>query len=284
MIKLHNGHEFTFCTASGALGYTGNGWWFEQLARLVGWIKPSEFTIITKTLTYEPRKGNYRWYAPWRCIRLLPDGGVINAVGLTNPGYEWWITTCYNYIVKKKRNIIVSIMPDNDIQLRTMIDRLNVLDDIKGIQLNLSCPNVKHNDSVDFICSMVFTAVKQSVHPVILKLSYENDYITICKEVDIPVELINTISWSSLHQQPSPLAKYGLIGGVSGKPIAHLAKQALIDVKMFGRQVISGGGIDSINEILEREALGAKAFAFGSIFIRHPSLPNRIMKEYYAKH
>jgi len=47
------------------------------------------FTTVIKTLTLHPRRGNLRWYNPLGCIRLIP-GGTVNAVGLTNPGIDWW--------------------------------------------------------------------------------------------------------------------------------------------------------------------------------------------------
>jgi len=88
MITLSNGFSFEYVTASGALGYDGNGWPWEWPLRWLGLIDPSFFLNVMKTVTLPPRKGNLRWWKPWDCIRLMPHGAV-NAVGLTNPGPDW---------------------------------------------------------------------------------------------------------------------------------------------------------------------------------------------------
>ena len=85
MITLSNGHEIKYMVASGALGFDGKSYPHEWPLRWIGLIDPSLFTVVAKTVTYKPRKGNLRWYKPWGCIRLLP-GGVVNAVELTIKG------------------------------------------------------------------------------------------------------------------------------------------------------------------------------------------------------
>jgi dihydroorotate dehydrogenase len=153
MLKFSNGHEFEFCVASGALAYDGNGWWFEQPWRWLGILRPREFTIITKTLTYLPREGNLKWWCPWRCVRLIPNG-VVNSVGITNPGIDWWIKTIYPKIQRSQYNVIVSIAPEDEKQAGRMVDALNACSDIVGIELNVSCPNVDHDNGADYICMM----------------------------------------------------------------------------------------------------------------------------------
>lgn len=78
--------------ASGALAFDGNDWPWEYPLRWTGLLDPSLFTIVIKTLTRHPRKGNLKLYKPWTCIRFLSNSAV-NAVGLTNPGIEWWHKT-----------------------------------------------------------------------------------------------------------------------------------------------------------------------------------------------
>src|SRR6185369_4551400 len=89
MIMLSNGHKFEYMAASGALAYNGKGWLWERPLVGLGLIEPRLFTIVIKTLTRKPRKGNLRWWKPWTCVRLIP-GGSVNKVGLTNPGIDWW--------------------------------------------------------------------------------------------------------------------------------------------------------------------------------------------------
>lgn len=89
MIRFSNGHAFEYMTASGALGFDGKGWPWEQPFRWTGLLKPSLFTSVIKTLTPGPIRGNLQWHNPTRCLRPIPHG-VVNAVGLGNPGIDWW--------------------------------------------------------------------------------------------------------------------------------------------------------------------------------------------------
>ena len=284
MIEFHNGHKFDFGCASGALAFHGEGWWFERPWRWIKELRPEEFTVIIKTLTFSPRKGNYVWWRPWTCVRLLERGGVVNAIGLTNPGYEWWLGEPYEYVTKKGYKVIVSIAPDTPIEAAVMAEAFNHVD-VAGLQLNVSCPNVGHRDDVDYVCEMTNAVLKLTRHPLVVKLSYASSYTQICKELDGRVaafELINSVPFGRVYKNRSPLLRYGYSGGVSGKPIAALSRLALKNVKAAGVQtpVISGGGVDSLREVRAREELGAAGFVFGSIFIRKPWLPNQIVRQH----
>jgi dihydroorotate dehydrogenase (NAD+) catalytic subunit len=285
MIKLNNNCTFDFGCASGAFGFYGDGWWFEQPWRWLGLLRPEEFTIIVKTLTYKPIKGNYVWWHPWTCVNYLFNGSFVNCVGLSNPGYRWWLGKPYTHIIKKGYKVIVSIAPKNVSEAITMVCDFNDAN-IAGLQLNVSCPNVKHDSSVKFVCSVAEAVYKHSRHPITVKLAYQDDYLTICKKLEKIVaafELINTVPFGVVYpDKRSPLKKFGYEGGVSGQAIISYAREALVRVRQSGVEtpIISGGGIDSLEEVLLREKLGANAFVFGSIFMRRPWLPNRIIAQY----
>lgn len=281
MITLSNGHKFEFCCASGALGYDGEGWWFEQPWKWMGLIDPSAFTIITKTLTYFPRKGNLNMWRPWQCVRM-GLGYVVNAVGLTNPGYQWWINGPYHHVKEKGYNVIVSLMPESLQEAKDMATDLNPLD-IAGVELNVSCPNVKHDSTEDWVCGMVEHFCKYTNHPVILKLSYNQPFVEICKRLDRKVaafDLINSVPWKMIYPyDKSPLHKLGG-GGVSGTAIRVLSTIALLKVKKWvDTPVISGGGITSYREAALRFKLGADAVSFGTVFMKTPWRPNKIIRD-----
>lgn len=280
MIILSNGHKFNFCCASGALGFNGDGWWFEQPFRWLGLLNPSVFTIITKTLTFHAREGNLRMWCPWRCVRIGRDY-VVNAVGLTNPGYEWWITHCYPHMSRKGYKTIVSLMPEDVGEATIMAETFNDLD-ITGIELNLSCPNVEHENN---LYDIVYAFSEKSKHPVILKLSFDQPYLDICQELEGKVEafdLINSVPWKiAFPVSDSPLKSYGLTGGVSGRRIQLYSKIALTLARSKVKTpIISGGGIDSFEEAKERFERGADAVSFGTIFLRKPWLPNQIVERF----
>lgn len=94
MVTLSNGHSFEFMAASGALAFDGRGWPWEKPLRWIGLLKPDLFTIVVKSLTLKPRKGNLRLWKPFGCVRLIRKG-TVNAVGLTNPGIDWWVREVY---------------------------------------------------------------------------------------------------------------------------------------------------------------------------------------------
>lgn len=280
MITLANGHQFRFAVASGALGDDGRGHWWEMPLRWFGIIDPHVFTIITKTITMFPRTGNLRQWCPWRCVRLLPNG-VVNAVGLTNPGLQAWLQTSYRHILKHKFNVIVSIAPSNVIEARHMSIALAHCSCIQGIEVNASCPNTQTLDT-ERIYELA-SIVAESGCPTLLKLAWQQPYVDLCRLLDGKIaafDLINTVPWPLLYpERPSPLRP--LIGGVSGQAIIQHARQALVTVKAMHLRtpILSGGGIVSAAEVKTRFQLGADAVAFGTMFLVKPWLPNQICKQ-----
>ena len=287
MITLSNEHSFTFAAASGALGFDGDGYFWEQPLRWAGLMDPSQFTIITKTLTRWPRAGNLKWWCPWRCVRL-PPGGAVNAVGLTNPGVDWWMKNVPNHLYQRGYNVIVSIAPETEQEVEYMVSRLrcNAFNNIKGVEINVSCPNVDHDEGVHHICKMVNAALNyhNANLPVLVKLGWQQPYLDVCRELDGHVaafDLINAVPWKDMRTDKSPLNKYNLEGSVSGKSIRYLAEKTLMAVKKAGIKtpILSGGGVMNITDVRRRFAFGADAVAFGSLFLRKPWAPNQIVKQ-----
>lgn len=270
MIHLSD-YTFKYCCASGALGYDGNGYWWEQPWRWLGLLRPQEMLIITKTLTFASCVGNLKWWCPWRCVRVCGNY-TVNAVGLSNPGYLWWLEH-----VELPYPTVVSIASGHGDELRTMISDINKKKkrNLVGIEINISCPNAVVCDFVEDISSEL---------PIILKLSYAQPYLDICHKLDGKVaafDLINSVPFDTIFpEKRSPL--YPLTGGVSGKAIIPYARKALTDVKNAGinTPVISGGGIANVSEVERRLALGADAISFGEVFLRNPATPNRIIHDY----
>ena len=286
-MRLSNGHEFTFCCAAGALGFTGDGYWWEQPWRWLGVLRPQEFTIIVKTLTRHERKGNYDPWRPWRCVRLI-KGGAVNAMGLPNMGIDRWIDECYPTIFARGYDVIVSIQPTDIEEAGYMARKLAWLS-IKGIEVNLSCPNTK--DSYDPV--EVIRAVRANTqHPVIAKLGASGleDMIRRIDGYVDAYDLINTVPWKIKYpDRPSPLAPYGLEGGVSGEEIKMEARNALVLANLITKKPkITGGGINSAYECRVRHWLGASAYSLGTVILHAglclapPWRPNKIARQHTA--
>lgn len=282
MLILPNGHRSWFIAASGAMAWF-NGWPWEQPLRWCGVYNPDDFITITKTLTWNGRVGNLKLWKWWRCIRFLPGGNVVNSVGLTNKGLTWWLFNYYDRIKPSKHRIIVSVLLEDPSEAKTVGEFLSYLPNIIGVQLNVSCPNIKHDSNADYICSVTKSFMRWCHHPVILKLGYQDDFVTICRQLDGQVaafELINAVPWDLVYPgKQSPLHKYGLVGAVSGPVIAPFARAALQLTREAGvkGQIASGGGIRTCAEIQERYNRKANAFVFGTHFLRQITRTKQLM-------
>jgi dihydroorotate dehydrogenase len=296
MIKLPNGHPFQFCCAAGALGFNGDGWPWEQPLRWLGILRPQEFTIITKTLTSAPRAGNLRWWCPWRCVHLFRTPGgpqhskwgagsawaAVNAVDLTNPGLYPWMRKHYPISQRRHYHLILSLLAESARDAHNMARDTNALK-IKALEINLSCPNLRPHQPLPDPVSILQHFRQESRHPLIAKLAFHQlDLIPQLEEFADAFDLINTTRWSELYPfLPSPLAPYNLEGGVSGPPLAHQARLALLIArKHTSKPIISGGGITSFHECKQRHVLGANAFSIGTLFLTHPWKPNQLVQQW----
>lgn len=158
MVRLHNGFAFKYCCASGALGFDGRGYWWERL-----FLNPERFVFITKTLTFQERKGYYRWWKPWKTFRINRNY-TLNSLGLPNPGYMAWIHKIYPKI--KHPFIIPSICPFSPDEARLMVLGLNKLN-IQAIEVNISCPNTVEKFNP---LKIIVSCLDYSNHPIIVKV------------------------------------------------------------------------------------------------------------------
>ncbi len=279
MIILSNGHKFEYMVASGALGFDGKGWLHERLF-LSHWKKlfdPALFTVVAKTVTFNPRKGNYHWYWPWGCIQpIFQDGrivGMVNAVGLTNKGIGWWCEEKGIHADRKKIPLVGSILSDNIYELVEMAHILNDFD-LVGLELNWSCPNTKGDflENSQKIIDGCKAVKKVSRFPLILKLSVVHDIKSILPKVEGIVEAIsiNSVPWVVIFpDRKSPFVHLGG-GGVSGK-VAQPHTWGFVKtlVSMTSIPVI-GPSVWEFEDIAKLRKIGAKAISFGSIFFKFP--------------
>lgn len=291
MIRFSNGYELTFACGSGALAFDGRGWWWEYPLRWARLLDPKAFTVVAKTVTLHPKKGNLSMWHPWTCVRHLSDKpynqlGAVNAIGLTNPGIEHWVKYDYPMSQKMGYQIAASVKPDDGVQARCMAVELKPLH-LAYIEVNLSCPNV-HDIPRDI--PEILDAFQRTGHPVVLKLSEDQVEEGFIKAVDPYVEAyhaINTIPWKQVfHDKTSPIEKYPhkLQGGVSGSFIHRRALNCVNSMTgLTDKPTIGGGGIFQLQDVYNFQNNGAKAFSIGTCFMLRPWRPNRIVREYLAK-
>lgn len=291
MIQLSNGHSFEFVAASGALAFDGKGWPWEWPLRWVGLINPELFTIVTKSLTLKPKKGNLRWWNPFRCVRLIKEGAV-NAVGLTNPGIDWWIKEVYPRIAESGGAFVVSIAGESLQEYIEILIRLQTNQKaaatfwsvIKAIEINASCPNSpgELQQNTQAVIDTAKVLKQKSPWPLILKLSCTHDYVVIAKALEGIVEAIsiNSVPWSVVFpSQHSPLERFGN-GAVSGKRAQEFTWKMAADLAREIKIPVIGASVWNYDDIQKLFDLGAKAVAFGSIFLRYPWRPTLFVQRW----
>ncbi len=300
MINLSNGHSFDYMTASGALGFDGRGWMWEWPLVKLGLIKPELFTVVIRTLTLKPRLWNtdpaanlswirpWTWlpWSPWSCVRFLPDGGAVNKVGLYNPGINWWCEDVAPNIDFEKVPLVASICGDGD-ELVIMADKLDSFP-LKGIEVNYSCPN--SGTGMDAVAAVVrgVKAVKaETTHPVIVKVSVNQDYLAIARGLEGVAEAIslNSVPWTTAFPggEKTPLWRLekrvkGGGGGVSGKPAQKANWAAVKALAEQGSLPVIGPGVMEYEDMGLVRDLGAQAVSFGAIHLRKPWLPTQFVE------
>lgn len=278
MILLSNGRRLEYVVASGALAFDGQGWFWERPLVRLGFIKPELFTVVVKTLTRQPRPGNLRWWKPWECLRLIP-GGSVNKIGLTNPGIEWWCDKVAPHLDFEKIPVVVSIFGEwqESVEMAKMLNRFPLV----AIEHNPSCPNTGHAmHTVEAVISNVKEVKRVSRHPVIVKLSVDQDYLAIERALRGVAEAINLNSVPIKKVFPNgdvnPLWRLerkvgGGGGGVSGRPAQRFNWAAAEDLTRNGKTPAIWPSIMDFEDIEHISRLGAKAVSFGAIHLPdHP--------------
>jgi len=256
--------------ASGLLGFDGEGYFWQKPWKYLGLIDPSLFTVVTKTLTLQSREGNYRWYNPMGSIRLC-RGGVVNTVGLSNPGIDWWCRNVGPKVDSKKIPLVVSVFGEPE-ELQKMARRLNNYD-LVGIELNVSCPIAEKKGTEKVVESC--RVIKESSNlPLILKLSVIHDMESIIRGTESYIEAIsiNSVPWKIVFPDKiSPLAKQG-DGGVSGEVIQPYTWKMVRNITDFTCIPVIGPSVWEYEDLRRIRDFGAKAVSFGSVF-RYPWRP-----------
>lgn len=286
MITLSNGHAFEYMVASGALAFDGKGWPWERPLVWLGLIKPELFTVVIKSLTRKPRRGNLRWWKPWTCVRLI-TGGSVNKVGLTNPGIEWWCGKVGHHLDFQKFPTVGSIFGDEK-ELAEMTEMLNPFN-LVALEVNVSCPNSGHAiEMAKVIVKSVKTVKRASRHPIIVKISADQEYLVIAHELAGIAEAIsiNSVPWKMVfaNGERTPLWKLekqvgGGGGGVSGKPAQKHNWAAVEALGKLGSLAVIGPSVMEFEDMNRVRMLGAQAVSFGAIHLRTPWKPTSFIKK-----
>ncbi len=262
-------------TASGTFGYARE---FEHLMNLhrLG-------AVIVKGISLFPRPGN----PPPRIVETAC--GMLNAIGLQNVGLERFITEKIPYLANLNVPVIVNILGDSVEEYRQMAERLSDVAGISGIEVNISCPNVKKGGVAfggdPLMAAAVTKAVKEySSVPVIVKLSPNvTDVTLIARAVEDAgadaLSLINTLIGMAIDLKSRRPVLANIIGGLSGPAIKPVALRMVYQVcRAVNIPVIGIGGIETDEDALEFMLAGATAVQVGTANFVNPRASEEVVE------
>ncbi|HOV11317.1 MAG TPA: dihydroorotate dehydrogenase [Bacteroidales bacterium] len=261
-------------TASGTFGYGTEFEDFLAIDTLGG--------IIVKGTTLEPREGN-----AYPRMAETPSG-MLNAVGLQNKGVDAFIRDIYPNIRHYSTNIIVNVSGSRLEDYIAVVEKLNDLEHIPAIELNISCPNVKTGGmAFGTSCASaaeITRAIRQACKKtLIVKLSPNVTSITeIAKAVEDAgadsVSLINTLLGMAIDAETQKPLLSTITGGLSGPCIKPVALRMVWQVsKAVKIPVIGLGGIMSATDAIEFILAGATAIQVGTANFIDPAISTKIV-------
>ncbi|MBR4156560.1 MAG: dihydroorotate dehydrogenase [Bacteroidales bacterium] len=271
-------------TASGTFGYGEEYSDFIDLSQIGG--------ILVKGTTLNHREGN-----PYPRMAETPSG-MLNAVGLQNKGIDHFVETIYPRIKDIDTNIIVNVSGSTIEDYCAVAEKVNALENIPAIELNVSCPNVKQGGMAFGVTTSGIEQVVSAVRKVydkhlIVKLSPN---VTSIADLALAAEasgadsvsLINTLLGMAIDAEKRRPKLSTITGGLSGACVKPIALRMVWQVaKAVKIPVIGLGGISSATDAIEFLLAGASAIEIGTANFIDPAITVKVAKgivEYCERH
>ena len=271
-------------TASGTFGYGEEYADFIDLSQIGG--------ILVKGTTLNHREGN-----PYPRMAETPSG-MLNAVGLQNKGIEYFVETIYPRIKDIDTNMIVNVSGSTIEDYCAVAEKVNALENIPAIELNVSCPNVKQGGMAFGVTTSGIEQVVSAVRKVydkhlIVKLSPN---VTSIADLALAAEasgadsvsLINTLLGMAIDAEKRRPKLSTITGGLSGACVKPIALRMVWQVaKAVKIPVIGLGGISSATDAIEFLLAGASAIEIGTANFIDPTITVKVAKgivEYCERH
>ncbi len=254
-------------TASGTFGYANE---FEELIDLnrLG-------AIVVKGLSLEPSRGN----PPPRIVET--PCGMLNAIGLENVGLAAFVKEKLPFLRRLHTPIFVNVYGKSIEEYAELAVRLEDIDGVSGIEVNISCPNVKSGGMAfgaypESAAEVVRAIRKQTTKPLMVKLSPNvTDITEIAKSVEgegaDSISLINTITGMAIDIETRRPKIANITGGLSGPAIKPVALRMVWQVaQTVNVPVVGIGGIMTAKDALEFLIAGAVAVQIGTANFINP--------------
>jgi len=248
--------------------------------------------IITKGISLTPAPGN----PPPRICET--PGGMLNAIGLQNCGLNAFIAKKLPFLRTFSTALIVNFWGRTQREYQEMAKRLSDLPDIGGLEMNISCPNIKQGGisfgSTAKDAFAVVSAVRKIASlPLMVKLSPNvGDIGAIAESVEEAgadaISLINTLYGMAIDVETRRPRLGNVIGGLSGPAIKPVAVRMVFEVAQRVKiPVVGVGGIASAEDALEFLIAGARAVQVGTANFIQPDVTAKIVsgiEHYLVKH
>jgi dihydroorotate dehydrogenase (NAD+) catalytic subunit len=254
-------------TASGTFGYASE---FEELMDLnrLG-------AIVVKGLSLEPSRGN----PPPRIVET--PCGMLNAIGLENVGLAAFVKEKLPFLRRLDTPVFVNVYGKSTQEYAELAARLEDIDGVSGIEVNISCPNVKSGGMAfgaypESAAEVVRAVRKQTTKPLMVKLSPNvTDIAEIAKSVEAEgadsISLINTITGMAIDIETRRPKIGNITGGLSGPAIKPVALRMVWQVaQSVNVPVVGIGGIMTAKDALEFLIAGAVAVQIGTANFINP--------------
>lgn len=224
-------------------------------------------------------------------------GGMLNAIGLQNPGIDTFVSRDIPFLKKYDTNIIVNVCGRTTEDYIDVVEKLGT-ENVDMLEINISCPNVKHGGiafgqdpkAVEAITKAVKAVAKQ---PVIMKLSPNvTDITEMAKAAEAggadALSLINTLTGMQIDVERQKFVLANKTGGLSGPAIKPVAVRMVYQVaNAVNVPIIGMGGIANAKDAMEFILAGATAVSVGTANFNNPNTTIEVVEgieDYMARH
>ena len=262
------------------------GWGFE-FERIAGFSNADLGAIVLKGTTLRARTGN----ASPRIVETAGGAGILNSIGLENPGVEVVVRDYLPKLAGIKPKVIANIAGSEVEEYAEVAKHFDACEGIAAIEVNVSCPNVKEGGLAfgtdPKTCGRVVAGVRKSTgKPVIVKLTPNVTDIRVVARAAVEagadiLSLINTLTGVAVDVRTRKPILGNVAGGLSGPAVKPVGLAKVLEVHRMGLGVpiIGMGGISCAEDALEYMIAGARAFSVGTIMFRDHTTPAQVIGE-----
>ncbi|AXY25794.1 dihydroorotate dehydrogenase B catalytic subunit [Suicoccus acidiformans] len=232
-------------------------------------------SLVIKSTTLEERLGN-----PDPKYAHTKDG-ILNAVGLKNPGIDVVMAEKLPFLAQFDLPIIASVAGSTEEDYIAVCEQITQAENVKAIELNVSCPNVKEGGITfgtdpDIVAQLVRKVKAVITVPLYVKLTPNvTDITVIAKAVEEAgadaITAINTVTGLAINVETGQPMLGNVTGGLSGSSLKHIALRMVHQIaSTVDIPVIGVGGISTVDDVLEMLMVGATAVQIGSVNYANP--------------